>query len=160
MILQEGDLQFTFSDALTGFKFDEPDRTNPNFHGLSHCMKAVDFIIELSDSYLFVEIKDFHDPSQYSDSNKFNELVKNLVLKFRDSFLYRWAEKKTNKPIKYLCLMELENALISRLMQELKRQLPETGPQNRWRQPVAEACIVANIDRWNTNFPEWPVTRI
>ncbi len=160
MILEEGNIRINFQNALDGFKFDDSDRTSTKFHGLSHCMKAVDFVVELNDSYLFVEIKDFHNSDQYTDSAKLSNLVKVLVTKFRDSFIYRWAENKNDKPIKYLCLMELENASISRLMKELKRQLPEKGPKNRWQQPIAATCVVANINRWNASFPDWPVSRL
>lgn len=160
MILEEGTLQFDFSDALTGFKFDEQDKASPNFHGLSHCMKAVDFVVELDDCYLFIEIKDYRDSSRFSDNGEFNDLVKILFTKFRDSFIYRWAEEKTDKPIKYLCLIELENPLISRLMTELKRMLPQTTPNARWRKPVAVACIIANVDSWNASFPDWQISRI
>ncbi|UUX91137.1 hypothetical protein [Methanoplanus endosymbiosus] len=46
MILQEGNLQFDFNGVIDAFKFDEKDRSKGTFHGLSHCMKAVDFIVE------------------------------------------------------------------------------------------------------------------
>lgn len=160
MILEEGTLQFDFSDALTGFKFDEQDKDSPNFHGLSHCMKAVDFVVELDDSYLFIEVKDFPDSSRFSDDTKFNELVNSLVTKFRDSFIYRWAEEKTDKPIKYLCLIELENPLISRLMTELQRKLPQTTPNTRWQKPVVVACIIANVKCWNATFSGWQISRM
>lgn len=160
MILREGALQFEFTGAMNGFKFDETDKSSTYYHGLSHCMKAVDFVVELDDAYLFVEVKDIHSPEYYSEASEFNNLVKSLVTKFRDSFLYRWAEEKTDKPIKYLCLVELENALVSRLMKELKRQLPEVGPNPRWSRAIAAVCVVANIDRWNRSFPNWPVNRV
>ena len=160
MILDEGKWRFNFSDAVGGFKFDEQKKESPHFHGLSHCMKAVDFVVELNTQYLFVEVKDILDPSEYADGAKFNDLVKALVTKFRDSFLYRWAENKTDKPVRYLCLVELENALVSRLMDELKRQLPEKGMDGRWVQPIAAACIVANAARWNASFPEWQIAQI
>jgi hypothetical protein len=46
MILQEGTLQFDFAGAVDAYKFDEQDPTMATFHGLSHCMKAVDFVVE------------------------------------------------------------------------------------------------------------------
>jgi len=157
MILQEGNIQFDFTGALDGCKFDERDSSKPFFHGLSHCMKAVDFVVELNDSYLFVEIKDPPDPFWYGKGNKKDELIKTLVTKFRDSFVYRWSEEKLDKPVKYLCLVEVDNALVSYLMKELKRQLPAGGPKSRWKQPIAQTCVVANIARWNSSFPDWQV---
>ena len=44
-LMTEGDLQVEFDDASNGRKFD-------NEYGLSHCMKAVDFIVEFDDRYL------------------------------------------------------------------------------------------------------------
>ena len=44
MRLTEGDLQITFNNAIVCRKFDDHLA-----HGLSHCMKAVDFIVELHD---------------------------------------------------------------------------------------------------------------
>ena len=50
--LQEGELRLTLPETANGRKFDGPA------HGLSHCMKAVDWIIELPDRVYFVEVKD------------------------------------------------------------------------------------------------------
>ncbi len=105
MILIEGGLEFNFSDAIYGFKFDETDKHNEHYHGLSHCMKAVDFIIELENDYLFVEVKDFHDPERYRDSEGFKKLKNDLKIKLRDSLLYRFAEDRIDKPVRYLCLI-------------------------------------------------------
>lgn len=43
-VLAEDDLQITLPSGVVGRKFD--DETS---HGLSHCMKAVDFIVEMDD---------------------------------------------------------------------------------------------------------------
>ncbi len=51
MTFTEGDLRIDFSGATGGRKFDGPD------HRLSHCMKAVDLVVELPDHYLFVEVE-------------------------------------------------------------------------------------------------------
>ncbi len=55
-VLEEGDLQITIGDAINARKFDDAT------HGLNSCMKAVDFIVELLDCYLFIEIKDPQAP--------------------------------------------------------------------------------------------------
>ncbi len=160
MILKEGELEFDFTDAIHGFKFDEGDKQNENYHGLSHCMKAVDFIIELENDYLLVEVKEFHDPEKYNESESFKKLKNDLKIKFRDSLLYRFAEDQLDKPVRYLCLMTLEDALNSRLMKEIRRIVPEGIPTTRWKRPLTKSCIVANVDRWNRNFPKWKVRRI
>jgi hypothetical protein len=112
--------EFDFQDAISALVFDERERTSSTYHGLSHAMKAVDIIVELADDYLFVEVKDFHEPEEYQNRNYFNHLRDVLKYKYRDSFLYRWAEQKTDKPINYLCLLTLDNALISRMNKEMR----------------------------------------
>ena len=52
MTLSEGTIQITFNGATGGRKFDDGAT-----HGLSHCMKAVDFIVELPERFLFVELR-------------------------------------------------------------------------------------------------------
>ena len=46
--LQEGELRITLPETASGRSFDVPA------HGLSHCMKAVDWIIELPDRHFAV----------------------------------------------------------------------------------------------------------
>lgn len=150
---------FKFEDAIDVFVFDEKDKNLPNYHGLSHAMKAVDLVVELENDYLFIEVKDFHKPENYSNGNNFNHLREVLKQKYRDTFLYRWAENKINKPIRYLCLLTLDNALISRMNKEIKKQLPVGRPVPRWEKAIAQSSVVVNIDRWNRNFPKWPVNR-
>lgn len=160
MILREGELEFDFSDAVNGFKFDETNKQSRYYHGLSHCMKAVDFVIELENDYLFVEVKDFHSPGEYNGFEKFTTLKNSLKLKYRDTLLYRFAENRLNRPVRYLCLTTLEDALTSRLMKEMRRIIPEDIASARWEAPIAKSCIVANIKRWNSKFPKWKVRRI
>ena len=161
MILKEGELEFNFTNAIDGYKFDETHKENKHYHGLSHCMKAVDFIVELDTDYLFVEVKDFHNPEQYNDANSFKDLKNKLKTKIRDSLLYKFGEDQLNKSVRYLCLMTLEDALNSRLMKELKRIVPEGIPSTTsWKRSLADSCIVVNIDRWNKNFPKWKVRRL
>jgi len=160
MIVHEGELQFHFSGAISAIKFDEQDANQSTFHGLSHCMKAVDFIVEYEDYYLFIEIKDPPDSSRYATKADTNALIKVLVSKFRDSFLYQWCEGKLDKPIRYQCLVELDNAQTLYLMDALKRQLPIYGTPSRWKRKIASICSVTNQLRWNKTFHSMPVTRI
>ncbi len=85
----EGDLHIVFDDVVRARKFDEP-----SIHGLSNCMKAVDFVVELRECYLFIEFKDPQKPGVLAkDQQKFYEslesgkLDENLKVKYRDSFL-------------------------------------------------------------------------
>lgn len=167
MRLIEGDLVFEFNNAVDAFKFDETDKTSVHYHGLSHCMKGVDFIVELQDIYLFVEIKDPGNSlateerrEKFKTKAASGELIPELVQKYRDTFLYRWAENKIDKPIKYVCLVTLENALVSSLMKQLKKHVPEGDAGLRWQHGIAQSCIIANIKTWNHSFNQWPVQRV
>lgn len=171
MNIETDGFSFDFSDALDVFCFDEKNQEKPHFHGLSHAMKAVDLVVELPTDYLFIEIKDFYAPDDYDFKQAidaaqrqdrqtcFNHLREVLKHKFRDTWLYRWAEGKTDKPIHYLCLLTLDNALLSLMHQELQRQLPVGAAGPRWSGALLQSCAVLNLERWNRNFPKWPVTR-
>ena len=172
MNIEADGFAFQFNSALDAFLFDEKDKTKPHFHGLSHAMKAVDLVVELPTDYLFIEVKDFHaaddydfksaiTPKQRDDRQAhFNHLREVLKHKFRDTWLYRWAQGKADKPVRYLCLLTLDNALLSVLNKELRQQLPVglAGPQ--WSKALAQSCVVLNLERWNANFPQWPVARM
>lgn len=160
MILAEEDLEFNFSDAVGAIKFDDCD------HALTHCMKAVDFVVELAEAYLFVEVKDPSHPSACTENTEGfrvratnGKLRDDIVKKFRDSFLYRWAENKMEKPVHFLSLITLEEALLNNFQDDLYRHLPFVGPV-RWARKIAESCHVINIEAWNRNFPKWPVRRL
>ena len=169
MILDEDDLTFDFRTALSGAKFDDEKQ-----HGLSHCMKAVDFVIETADKVLFVEVKDpQHPQAQQKDREKFLEELKsgklineNLMVKGRDSFLYKFAVGDVShiaKPIHYYVLIALDtldSALLLQLTDKLRKAIPILGPGNApWRVPFIEECVVFNLRTWNINLPHIPVYR-
>ena len=171
MKIESDGFEFEFPEAINAFCFDEKNKTELHFHGLSHAMKAVDLIVELPTDYLFIEVKDFFTADDYNFKGalktaqhgerqvRFNHLREVLKHKFRDTWLYRSAEVKTNKPIRYLCLLTLDNALLSVMSKELRRQLPVGLAGPRWTAALAQSCVVLNLERWNSNFPCWPVAR-
>lgn len=165
-VLVEGDLQIKLPKGATGRKFDDEAT-----HGLSHCMKAVDLIIELDDRILFVELKDPEHPASHpKDSKKFVEkflagqIDADLKTKYRDSFLYEWGCLRTDKPIYYLVLIAasaLGPAELLTRTDALKRQLPLMGPQAMpWSQPFVAGCVVMNLAEWNRQLPKLPVSRV
>ncbi len=171
MILNDVDgFTFDFTDAINAFVFDEKDKSKPTYHGAP--MKAVDIVVELDAAYLFIEIKDFNDPETYNInapadgedlkkiSNSFKWLKNYLKYKYRDSYLYRHAEQKVDKPIHYLCLLSFDNALNNVMQKVLKNELPIGKASPRWQTKLAESCQVLNIDKWNQAFPNWPVHKI
>lgn len=164
MTLTEGTLQITFNGAVSGRKFD--DRA---MHGLTHCMKAVDFIVEFPASYLFVEIKDPGAPQVSSTSakdfqTKFNlgEVDESLKYKFRDSFLYEWASGRADKPIDYYVLITgIRKRLLIRRIDVLKRNLPLNGPNAQpWKQSIVRNVSIFDMQTWNRNLPRFPVVRV
>ena len=169
-VVEADGFEFRFTDALDAFVFDETDRTKPTFHGAP--MKGVDIVAEFDDAYVYIELKDYDDSSIYdvlgaltdderhSRQASFKWLKNYLKYKFRDSFLYRYAEQKVEKPVHYVCLITFDNALNSRMQKALKQELPVGKASIRWVQTLAKSCHVVNMDKWNENFPKWPVSRL
>ena len=128
----EGNLEITFRNVLSARKFDEEYR-------LSHCMKAVDFIVELDDRYIFIEIKDPQTApnsgasvADYAERFMRRQLDSDLKYKFRDSYLYEWASGRADKPNDYYVLIavdDLEPAVLDRRSTDLQRQLPTGLPR-------------------------------
>lgn len=165
----EGAIHFLFASAVSQRKFDEEGSVG---HGLSHCMKAVDRIVEFEDRLLFIEVKDPQgDRSHTKEENeafvnqfKSRKLDADLKYKYRDSFLYEWASNRAEKPIYYYVLFAdetLDSALLSARSSALGSQLPINGPRDEpWPRPFVHGCVVFNIASWNKRFPDCPVTRM
>lgn len=166
--------EFEFPGALDAFVFDEKVKSHPHYHGLSHAMRAVDLVVELPNDILFIEVKDFHAPDDYNFKTavtddeqgqrreRMNHLRDVLVHKFRDTWLYRWSERTAgiaDKPVRYLCVLSLDNGLLGTVGKELKQALPAGCVGPRWQRELATACVVLNPQRWNTVFPTWPLSR-
>lgn len=168
MILKERDLEFNFTDAIDALIFDEmQDENASNYHGIG-LMPRVDFVVELENAILFVEVKDpSHPLAQELNIQKFHQkliegkLAKSFADKYVSTFIYRWAEEKVDKPIHYISLVTLDEELLGNLTDEIKALLPPMNHATpRWKKQFVSNCQVFNIDSWNENFPKWPVTRI
>lgn len=158
---------FDFTDAIDLFIFDEKDKSKATYHGQP--MKAVDIVAEFTDAYVFVEMKDFNDPKMYDTKSFVSEeelkekrgyfkwLKNYLKYKYRDSFLFRYAEQKTDKPIHYICLLTLDNAQNTIMRKSLQKELPVGLASRRWARKIVNSCQVVNVSTWNRNFPKWPV---
>ena len=164
MTADEGDIRFDFSKAVSWKKFDD------NNHGLSHCMKAVDFIVELPEWIYFIEVKDPEDPSS-GDPDSFllrlnseEYIKKNLVPKCRDSFLYEYSQENVAKSIYYsvvVGLSSLSEPLLLAITERLKHHIPVQGPPGRpWPRRFIERCMVFSLETWNKHMPDFRVTRI
>ncbi len=165
MTFTEGDLRIEFTGAMDGRKFDGPD------HRLSHCMKAVDFVVELPDHYVYVELKDPQNPqvtpqdrAAFTGKLRSGKLERNLRYKYRDSFLYEWASGRADKPVDYLVLIALDTLDDAQLLtttRSLMRSLPQRGPDARpWQREIVRGCAVFNLESWNRSLPHYPATRV
>ena len=166
-MLQESELQISLpksAQGVRGRKFDV------HTHGLSHCMKAVDWIIDLPDKVYFVEVKDLdargtygrREREKYLNDLKAGKEDSNFVAKFRDTFIYLWARKLVNKPIIYLVVIacqELDNAMLLYRAETLRRKLP-SGCPNAWKRAIAKDVLVFNEQTWNEHFSSFPMERM
>ena len=164
--LTEESLQITLPDATQGRK------VNDARHGLSHCMKAVDFIVETPTHTLFIEFKDpDHANATPKARKKFldefhkGEKDDDLVRKYRDTFIYQWAiTNALQKPIQYYVLIasnSLDNAMLLTRTDNLNRKLPLKGPKSGlWQRTIVEGCGVFNMKTWNKHLPQYPVSRV
>lgn len=170
-VLSEGDLVFDFSAAMMSNQFD-----NEATHKLSHCMKAVDFIVEWEHEFWFVEVKDPSNSEIPSGirRDKLKEFIakidnetlfsNELGPKIKDSFLYlHLGGRLPPKPIKYLVLLAigtLDPALLLRSMECVKRSSCFLGrDKGKWKNPYLEEVMVFNEQTWNEKLNHCPVKR-
>lgn len=171
MIAVEADgFRFEFQEALEAFVFDEKDSAKAKFHGAP--MKGVDIVVEFETDYVFIEVKDYDEQDKYDalvfaneeekqdKQQSFKWLKSYLKYKYRDSYLYRHAEEKVDKPIHYICLLTFDNALNSRIKKSLDQELPVKRTPSRWNKALVKSCQVVNLSKWNENFPKWQVSRL
>lgn len=166
MIMSEGDIKVDFSQAVSAKRLDDVN------HGLSHCMKAVDFIVELPNKILFIEVKDPQNPQARTANRQTfiknltsgNLIKKDLTYKCRDSFLYEHCSGNLNKPVYYLVLIGLDTLTEAELNNQsdiLKRHLPVDGPSDQeWPNKFVHGCMIMNISTWNISFSQFPASRI
>ncbi len=162
----EGKLQFNFPTALSHEKFDDAAT-----HFLSHRMKAVDFIIELPDQIIFLEVKDPQHPAATPDATlKFEGDLRSGVLikeslrpKCCDSLLYKLVTQDIDphKPIYYYVLIALDTLSdpeLVNLTDKLKTRLPIVEDRGAVQAKFTAAgkparfiqgCMIFNLATWN-----------
>lgn len=163
MQIEKDGLSFVFSGANAISVFDD--------HGMP--MKAVDLLAEFDLADVYVEIKDFHDPARYDASlhqeeeemqaarDSFKWLKNYLKYKYRDSYLFRHARNKVEKPIHYICLLNFDDAHNAAMQRDLHRELPVGIPRaSGWERDIARSCHVVNLPTWRQRFPEWTVSKL
>lgn len=159
--------KFNFKNVNDAYIFDEKDENSFHYHG--GFMKSVDLIVENDKAIFFIELKDYKitdcnnpDFGKYRESKRSTqELISSLIYKFRDTYLYKFAEgMKFDKKVNYICLIEIEPALKSILNKRLNQDLPVGAKGKRWKKALADSCCVVNIESWNRNFLNWKVSCI
>lgn len=162
-MLQDGRLRIELPPDAIGWKFDDES------HGLSHAMKAVDFIIKRDNVVWFIEIKDPNHPDvpqreqeRFLHNLESDGLDIDLVRKYRDSWLYMWACKMVDESARsyyyVIITSDLDNAILTQRATSLRRLLPLDNPRGRWRRKFAVDCEVMNIESWNQRFTDYPIT--
>lgn len=162
--------QFSFRGAKSAYKFDETDNLSPYFHGVN-CFKAIDIVVEYPDYDVYIELKRHSYPLQdqrceYCDTHSVSPvrwLKNNLIRKFRDTFLYRYCEKKMPQTIKYVCFFpNLQSPLLSRIKDHLVKELPVDGSVTRWKRVLISRGDVSVVDLngFIRQNPDWSVTKL
>ena len=161
MVLEEGDLRLVLPEGMEGARFDGRG------HEASHCMKAVDFVVEAPDRALFIELKDPEHPKAHPVSPADylgGKLVDDLIGKFRDSFLYRWARHQTTKPVYYYVVVAIESLTSTELAAQtdiVRRRLPvRAAMPASWERALVEDFALLNVAAWNRNFPTFGLSRL
>lgn len=164
-VFDEGALRFTFPGDATVRKFDGPE------HGLSRCMKAVDFIIDHDGQHIYLEVKDPDHPNaqQAARDNFIREMLSDklagaLFGKLRDSLLYEYCSGRGRYPVVYAILIALETLTEPELLplrSRIERAIPSLGPNDRpWVRPLVSGCEVFTLATWNRLMPDIQVQRI
>lgn len=167
----EGEIRFDFSAAENVWNFDESGN-----HHMSHCMKAVDFIVEWETEVWLVEIKDplkSTIPSKYKcqrERSFLEELDSGTLFdckigpKLKDSFLYMYLEKflwtKPFKCLVVLCVDFVETAIFLKYTDKLESSICfKKRDGSAWNSKYIESVALFNLDLWNKSFTKCPATR-
>lgn len=137
-------------------------------------MKFVDLVIEREHDILLIEIKDpSHSKSPDTERNSYlkrltdnSVLTQELTPKARDSYTYLHLMARDTKPFKYIVLIGLDafdpksqHAVLlgfkDRLLGDIRCESYEA-----WKRKHITDCAVLSVESWNTQFPEWPITRL
>ena len=128
----------------------------PEVNQYKGSMSVVDFIVDYPTFDLFIEVKDPDDPNSthvadFAKKLKNGKLLTSLARKYRDSWIYRWAEGRGDKPTKYAVLLQfgaLDHAQMIRLADQLGTQLPKRCASTRTREFVDHVAFFT-MTEWN-----------
>ncbi|ABK43091.1 conserved hypothetical protein [Magnetococcus marinus MC-1] len=169
----EGELYFDFSQALSVISLDGHGQG----HGMSHLMKAVDFVVEWEQELWLIEIKDPEKstiPKQHrvAQLESFHQKLSSQSLlhaelfpKLIDSLIYLGLNQGiSKKPMRYLTLIGM-SSLQPPFLTVLKDALLNLHggcllgrPTKGWEKGFDVHLF--NLELWNEWFPHCPASRI
>jgi hypothetical protein len=164
--LDEKELRFTFPSGWLAEHFDAPGRAT-----IDH-FQPVDFVVELSDRILFIEVKDPSNTKAPQEERegfirkmKSKELThKQLVPKARTSWAFLRLMKRAEKPITYIVVIGAEALRIDpplwlNLTDRLKERLAKEIDVP-WPLQYIDSCIVVPASELSIHLPGVSVQRI
>ena len=168
MKLSEGDIEIDFQGVLQAEKFDDAK------HGMSHCLKAVDFLCDWANDLWLVELKDpeevaipplhkAHSVAQFTKELSTEAYFRSvLAQKFKDTILYLHLDRRLpDKPLKYIVLVGLSSmdaAMMLNALDRLKKACGDPKPGTPWLRGYIVAFL--NLAEWNKRFPHCPAKRV
>jgi hypothetical protein len=166
------DLEFSFPAELEWEQLDKQGVQLPKN------MNFVDLVIQQDSHTYLVEIKDFSNnnvPTSRREAVRESDFKKlrtkefiydELVPKVRGAFTFLHLMERDSKPFKYIILLGLDQfegrynlMQLQTFKDRLKARISKETDQN-WKRQYVDDCMVFNIDKWNAQFPDWPVTRL
>jgi hypothetical protein len=169
--IREGDLAFTFDDAVSVDRFDD-ERT----HGMGHIksMKRVDFVVAFQHMTWLIEVKDPENrniPSYRVTAERENFRRKmrsetlyrrELAPKLKDTLIYlALAHRSPTNDIIYVSVLSvtrLDAAMLLTAQNKLKQLCYLPGPFRRpW--PSNFDVLVVNMAAWNTKLKPHSIRR-
>ncbi|WP_130471951.1 hypothetical protein [Candidatus Magnetaquicoccus inordinatus] len=170
---QESGLYFDFSGAISVISLDNHGKG----HGLSHILKAVDFVVEWDDEFWLIEVKNPENPTiplehQERNRQEFFERIESKLLideelypKFIHSLQFLGLDSGIpSKPMRYLTLIGLSNlepVHFSALADALKghsKGLLQGPPRTGWSKGFSVHLF--NLELWNRALPRCQVTPV
>lgn len=159
-VFVEGDLEFRVPKDLPAQKLDEK---GVNFPG-------ADCLIDLSDFYLILEVKDYDGPRKTGSPNDPSPNIENFQLAWQNLLptLYRSyirifdRDRLPEKRVVYVCLIgyeNLDNPLRAKLTNDLRDVVERIGP-NFGEQKLPPSIQVLTLAQWNSQYPNLPASRL
>ena len=162
----EQQLRFVFPDHWDAERFDDPGKPSINF------FKPVDFVVELKERTLFIEVKDpsnTNAPQANRDDflrqMRTKSLIhEHLVPKARTSWAFLRLMKRAEKPITYIVVigadsLRIEPLLWSNFTARLKQRLSQEIDVP-WPLQYVDQCIVVPASDLSRHLPGVTVQRL